>query len=773
MNQRITCVTLVQLGLFCMLSAGTTAQNAASYTLEEVIVTAQKRSQSLQDVPISVAVETAASIEKKGILDLSSLSNHTPNLFIEDGGATANIAMRGLGSPGIESIEPSVGTYIDSISLARPRGVTQNPFYDLDRIEVLRGPQGTLWGRNTIAGAINIVTAKPGEEFEGHASLEVGNFSSHALEAAVSGPLVPSLYGRLSIYNAERDGYLDNEGIGPDGGGLDSEAYRGQLLWKPSDTFDALLKYEHVNHAQLGHAIQIVGAGPTTIAGEPNIITPMLIAAGEDFETDTTQRVNGTGLFDFVSNNPRQSNSSDLAALTLNLALGEYTLTSTTGYIDYEAQRVMEFSGGPLNVIGLGGQEGDTVEFLSQELRLTSPKLGNFSFIGGLYYDDLEVVQTPLDEGGGAVIDAIANSTILIARNGDVEDVSSYSAYVEGTYEFSEQWIASAGIRVGEEDKKFTDFVGLEILGLDSGVFGAPPGQAVFTEDGGSFIFGQQAVQDLERDDSYLTWSAKLQYFTNDDVMFYVTAATGFKSGGFNNGGNTLILEDKVVSEEESLSIEGGAKMTVADGRGRINIAVFRTEFDDLQVSRTDTTGVLVTTNAAEATTQGVELDASWRLAENWTIGGSYAYLDAEYDDFPNAPCGPFLQEADPVGCMDGQDLGGERLQRAPENSGSLYVEYVREIAKGWEFTSYLGWSFRDETFTVISNEFESDSLSLLDARFELRNADAGWVVAVKGKNLTDEDSLILRQDNALLQGAQFGAIVVPRTYALQVKKLF
>jgi len=738
--------------------------------LEEVVVTAQKREQNLQNVPISVAVETAASLRKRGITELAGLAVRTPNLFIEDGGATSNIAMRGLGSPGIESIEPSVGIYIDNISLARPRGVTQNPFYDMERIEVLRGPQGTLWGRNTIAGAINMLTARPTEEFEAHVSTDLGNFGSHQVEAAVSGPIADTLSGRFSLYNAERDGYLDNKGIGPDGGGIDSEAYRGQLQWQPTEAFRANLKYEHINHAVLGHTLQLVGAGPDPfLPGTPNSTTAALIAAGEDFKVDRTQTVNGTGDFGFVSNNPRQSNSTDLGSLVLSWDIGDYTLTAQTGYADWEAQRVMEFSGAPINVIGLRGQTGDTGEFWSQELRLQSPRDGAFHYVVGLYYDELEMVQTPWDEGGGAIIDVPSAGIGLLARNGDVEEVESYSAYFEGTYNITEQWIATAGVRVGKENKDFTDFVGLELV--FGGDFDNPSG--VYTEDGGTIFFGQQTIQELNRDDDYMTWSAKLQYQMNDDMMFYVTAATGYKSGGFNNAGNTLVIEDKVVEEEDSISFEAGAKMDIADGRGRLNIAIFHTTFNDLQVARSDTTGVIVTTNAAEAVTKGIELEAVWRLTEQFTVGGNVAFLNAEYEDFPNAPCGPFKRAADPAACTAGQDLGGETLMRAPDTSGTLYLEYVQSLSGGWEMLGYAGWSFRDESTTVISNEFGADSLSLFDARLSFENVDSGWMVALKGNNLNDDRGLILTQDNDLLQGAQFGAITMPRTYAVQVKKSF
>ncbi len=738
--------------------------------LDEIIVTAQRREQSLQNVPISVAVETAATLEKKGIAELAGLAVRTPNLFIEDGGATANIAMRGLGSPGIESIEPSVGLYIDSISFARPRGVTQNPFYDMERIEVLRGPQGTLWGRNTIAGAINVVTARPTEELSGYVSGEVGNFDAYQIEGVVSGPLVDTLSGRLSVYTANRDGYLHNVGIAPDGGGIDSQAYRVQLQWQPNDCFRANLKWEQIDHSTEGHTIQLVGRGPRPfLPGVPNLLNKLYRAAGEDYDIDRTQRVNGTGDFSFVADDPRQQNLTDLGSLVFAWDLSGYTLTAQTGYADWEAQRVMEFSGGALDIIGLRGEEGDTGEFWSQELRVQSPTDRTFHWVAGIYYDDLKMVQTPWDDGGGAIINVPASGIGLLARNGDVEKVESYSGYFEGTFNFNEQWIATAGLRLGKEKKDFEDFVGLELV--FGGDYDSPSG--VYIEDGGTTFFGQQTIQPLNRDDEYLTWSAKLQYQMNDATMLYVTAATGYKSGGFNNAGNTLVIADKVVEEEDSIAFEAGAKMDLADGRGRLNIAVFHVTFDDLQVARSDTTGVIVTTNAAKAVTEGIELDGAWRLTDTLTVGSSLAWLNAEYEDFENAPCGPFQRAADPAGCLDGQDLSGETLQRAPDYSGTVYLEFTQGLGGGWDMDAYAGYTFRDKSTTVISNEFGAESMQLLDARVSFSHEDSGWMVALKGNNLTDERKLILRQDNDLLQGGQFGVINMPRTYALQVRKSF
>lgn len=770
-------------------STGTMAQQG-NLALEEVIVSAQRRDESLQTVPVSVAVETGAELEKKGIGDLKSLSAKVPGLFIEDGGATSNLAIRGLSSPGIESVEPSVGLYIDNISLARPRGITQNPFYDLARIEVLRGPQGTLWGRNTIAGAINIVTERPTEEFEAYVSAEAGNYSARKFEAAISGPLTDTLSGRLSVYNAERDGYLDNQLGGPDGGGYDSEAYRGQLRWRPVEPLEIHVKYEHVDHLQRGHSQQMVGAGPGQLGAE---IESRMRARGEDFKVDKKQYVEGTGLWaKFVNDNDAgQGNDSDLASLNIDYQFESgYQLTSQTGYIDYTTDRLMEFSGGPLNVIGLNNV-GDATEYRSQEFRVISPVENRVHFVTGVFADRLEVSQAGLKDGnfnngntseGYALVKSVdasttpATETLLLARNGDEEEVESWAVFGEVTIDFSEKWVGTLGARHGEEKKDFTDRVGLEILTPEGTPGNRQTGIILADGESGTELRfdGQQWVENLKRDDDFTTWSAKLQHFFTNDVMFYASTATGFKSGGFNNGSNTLVRSDKVFDSEDSLAFELGMKAAFLDNRVHFNVALFRVNFDDLQVSTTDAQGVIVTTNAAEATNQGVELDFKWRVAQDWTLGGAYAYLDTEYEQFDGAPCGPF--EADSGACdpATGKDMGGEALQRAPENSGSLYAEYFsRLLDTDWDLMGFLQYAYRDAVFTSIDNEFKSDVLKLVSARIGVVNDSAGWTVALHGENLLDERALIANESNALIGGAQFGVITTPRTYALQIKKTF
>ena len=252
--------------------------------LEEVIVTAQKRVQSAQDVPIAMTVETGDTLQKKGITTLEGLSYQTPSLYSQDGGRVSSLAIRGLGSPGLDTVESSVGIYIDGIYFGRSR-LTRNPLFDMERIEVLRGPQGTLYGRNTIAGAISMYTARPTNEFEARILAEGGNLDSYKFEGYLSGPLLEGLSGRFAALNSERGTYLDNE-IGPDGGGQDTEGYRGSLLWEPSDSLEVFAKYEHMNHENEGIFDQLISDPFGVWADYPGI----------DLKQDDNQQVSGTGL---------------------------------------------------------------------------------------------------------------------------------------------------------------------------------------------------------------------------------------------------------------------------------------------------------------------------------------------------------------------------------------------------------------------------------------------------------------------------------------------
>lgn len=833
--------------------AATGANSQDKLALEEIIVTAQKREQQIQDVPISMTVDTAALLQKKGIANLEGLSNQTPSLVIQDGGRVSSVAIRGLGSPGLDTVESSVGIYIDEIYFGRSR-LSRNPLFDMDRIEVLRGPQGTLYGRNTIAGAINMVTARPTEEFEGQVLAENGNIDSYKYEGYLSGPLSSTLSGRIAAMASHRGAYLENS-EGPDGGGQDTEAFRASLAWNPSEAFSVFGKYDHMNHRNNGIYDQLVADPFGVWANYPGI----------DLKKDDKQQVGGVGKQN-IADSVGGYFVSDVFALhaTWDMANG-YALKSITGYNEYDARSRDYITASPVDSLTINGLTERT-EYTSQELRLESPDDQPFRFIAGLFADSYEMRTLPRDGQyaalnlGGAVlpnfVNGISNSPALafldalfgpgtrakVGRgfaNGTQEsfrlftpsgspdgkesnleqDIETWSAYFEGTYEFNEQWQLTVGVRYTDETNKVKMAKGTYYVNGDGLPWGAFPTGAqiaatakaadptlnvptqllglIYSGTSATPIGGGLQVKDLplliaapggtpraedEISKDQVIPSAKLQYFMDDDSMLYLTVASGFKAGGFNSSNiNTYSRATDSFSSEEALAVEVGGKFTFLDGAAQVNVAVFRTEFDDLQVSTITPQGAATVINAAGAVTQGLELDGSWRVSESVTLGASYAYLDAYYDDSVPLTCGGYQKKireqagevfnaANPCTfLLDDQPSGDDSMQRAPENTFTLWGEYYAPVGGDWELQVYGSLNYRDESSTSLENYFYADSLTLLGGRIGLVNESSGWSVALYGNNLLDDDGLVLLQDNS--GGAVKGIITTPRTYGLQLVK--
>ncbi|MFK8018570.1 MAG: TonB-dependent receptor [Pseudomonadales bacterium] len=848
-HQLTVCASLFAL----MLSANNAT---AQLILEEVVVTAQKRAENAIDVPISMSIETGESLEKKGILDLQTLSINTPGLYLQDGGRTSQVAMRGLGSPGLDSVESSVGFYIDGVYFGRSR-LSRNPLFDMERIEVLRGPQGTLYGRNTIAGAINMLTSKPTEEFEGRILLEGGsNIDNHKVEAYVSGPIAGNLSGRLSVLNSRRGSYLTNLSDGPNGGGQDSEGYRGSLRWA-NDAVDVTLKYEHMNHANLGSYAQLSG-NPFNAAALQGI-------ANLDTQINDIQQVTGTGINN-LGDKVGGFFTSDSGSLNATWDISDsLRLTSVTGAYEYEAQSRDYITASPVDTLTIAGLT-DRYEYWSQEFRLESTGNGPFSFITGVSADNYKLTTLPragdravLNLGGAIVggfqqglaaspvIQAIfpglaqnvadqfaaglADGFTLItpggAPDGSVsnltQDISTWSVFAEGTWKLNEKWHITAGIRYTDEENESTfakgtfytngagdpwgtlpngaelaasavandpalagrePLLGLIYQGtLDSEV---APGLQV---SGLPFVVAAPGGTPIARPDNIqedsITPSLRIQYFASDDSMFYFSAVTGFKAAGFNSS-NILpfTVEGDTFQSEEALAFEIGGKFTLGGGAGTLTAAIFRTDFDDLQVGTITAQGASSVVNAASAITQGIELDTVWRLTEAVTVGASYSYLDAHYTDSIDLNCngyqtatrtaaGEVFGGANPP-CtyrLDAQFSGNNDLQRAPEHTASAFLQHDTSFGSGWNLQSYLGLNYRDEANTSIENILRSDSTFLVNARVALYNEPGDWSLAIYGNNLTDDDGLILRQDNS--GSAEKGIITTPRMWAVQFTKSF
>lgn len=829
-----------------------TAQNN-TLMLEEVTVTAQKRSESMNDVPISLSVETGESLEKKGITNLESLSNNTPSVYIQDGGRTSNVAIRGLGSPGLDTVESSVGLYIDGVYFGRSR-LSRNPLFDMERVEILRGPQGTLYGRNTIAGAINLISAKPTEDFEARILVEGGNLDSHKVEAFVSGPIAGGVSGRVAVLDSKRGGYLNNDADGPDGGGKDSDGYRASLRWEATDALDFGLKYEHMNHRNTGSYAQLSGnpfASPSLL-GIPNI----------DFEVDQNQQVSGQGI-NFLGNDVGGKFTTDSIALEGVLDFGDgYSFTSVTGWAKYDVESRDYITASPIDTLTIAGLT-ERVEYWSQEFRLASPTDRRFHFVAGAAIDNYDLMTLPEPNEvailalGGQILPGFASGIssnpaieglfpgrsqnvadgfvagaadgfTLLTPGGDgstsnlTQDIETSSIFVEGTFELTEKLHLIAGVRYTEEENTTTLAKGTFYVNASGQPWGSLPTGAeiaaiaiandplltgadaalldgIYSGTLASGIGGGLTVADLPLliaaeggtpvarpaplTEESVTPSIKLQYFATEDSMFYATVATGFKAGGFNSSNIQPFSDDDIFENEDSLTVELGGKLTLADGAANFNFAVFRTEFDDLQVGSITPQGGSVVLNAGSSVSQGLELDGTWRLTEAITVGGAYAYLDSKYTDSEKLVCTgverslriqageTFAASADCIMELDNLFGGEDSTQRAPKHSANIFAEYFVPLSNTLNLQTYVGVNYRDKAFTSIENFFESDAITLVNARIAFYHVPGNWSVALKGNNLLDDDGLVLNQDNS--GGAAKGIITTPRTYSLQVTKGF
>jgi len=777
--------------------AGSFAQ-AQQLVLEEVVVTAQKRVESLQDVPIAVSAVSGEKINDIGITGLEELTLYVPNVTINSGRATPNLFIRGVGSGTNAGFEQSVGMYIDGVYSGRGQLANVPLTMDLERVEILKGPQGILFGKNTIGGAINITTAKPTDQFEGYVdALYEPDHEEQIYNLVVSGPITDRLAGRLAVRYEGMEGWWDNETLKETGPDKDNWYGRGSLRWDPTDTLEVHLKYEHGDFDQ-GDLPSVVYR--SDFAGQENFAgtVPFPVISDSD---------KGAGDFEDT-----METETDVVALTVNWDLSFATLTSITAYstYDFERQQNSDQAATP----SLNRSLEEKYDQVSQEIRLVSPGGDTIDWIVGAYYQDGDLdigrLNNDLDFalsgplGSPALVATVPVTTPTIFD----QQTESWSLFIQGTWNINSRWRVAGGLRYDDETKKLDKQTFAQGLGARAGnlIVFANPATGALIEDLRSHNF-----RGLKREEDEPTWSANVQWDATDWAMVYASVGTGFKGGGYdemysNEGteirlGNVLTGEptgevipgvDASVLEYEDESVlayELGAKMSLFGGAGQLNLAFFRMEYDDLQVSSL-VGDVFKVGNAGEAVNQGFEADGRFLLGEGLILGGSIAYLDAEYDEFPTATC-TVPQETDPVnnpGCLrpDGsniapgesgfQDLEGETLVFAPEWSGNLFVEYFFPIGGNMEIRLGADVNYTDDFYSALDLDpaTKHDSYTKYNARIALAASDDKWSVALIGKNLTDEETNVWNNDVALTaSNSYFGVPERPRSIAVQARYRF
>lgn len=671
--------------------------------LSTITVTAQKREENLQDVPISMEVMSGEALERLQIADFQGLTQYVPNVSVQLTAGNNVIYVRGFGSPPSNfSFDQAVSMYIDGVYAGKARQ-TQGPFFDLERVEVLRGPQGALFGKNTAAGAVSIVSAGPTDTFEGRV---VGsyNFDLEGFEVSgyASGPITETVSARLALKRLDQDGYITNEGKGGQKEpAVEQTLARLTVLFDPAEDFDYTLKAEFGDNERKG-GMNV--SGPLVGGQNPSLTR---------FSTDYVVGREGTQA------------TSWLVSGTGNWGVGDHTLTAVTGYSwfrsdinNYFDQRAPDGTVVPNSVYNSYPEHFRQV---SQELRLLSPTDRRFEYIVGGYYDS---ARYGLKQFTGFTIAALNYEGLQ--RSDFSQFSTSFSLFGQGTYHFSDTVRAIGSIRYTETRKR-----------------------ASFD---GELLYGPFALRPLTAaegsiKEDQLDPSLTFQWDVTPDTMTYAVFGKGSKSGGF--VGNTFgTTNDTFTYEpEESQNIEVGLKSTLLDGALVFNGAIYETKFKDLQTSvYNPTLSTYITGNAASAKSTGVEASLSWFLNQNFNVRAGAAYQDAKYTDYPGAAClaSQPLTECNPAvpASVIANNIGGSPLPYVSDFSGNLQLNYNQEVGNGLIFDSILAISGRSGYFNSDnqSPDFgKQDAVTKVDLRLQVAPVDDQWFVALVGKNLTDE----------------------------------
>jgi len=719
--------------------------------IETVVVTAQKRAENVQEVPMSITAYSGDDLMKGGIDGMQDLGARVPSFSINPSNNLRNtsIYIRGIGSSGTNpGIEPSVGIFLDGVYLPNSASL-QSDLADIQSVEFLRGPQGTLYGRNTPVGAVNMTTREPTHEREGQITAGLGDYDLRYMKGYYGGSITDTLAGRFSFWGRSRAGYEKNLYDGRDVNDYDNWGGRARLTWTPSDDwkFNFIGYYGKIKQrGGVSDHIDATGPGgiatPGFLAAMNNLGRPFRNFDGKDHVVDA---------FDASHEEIVTWGASLQADWTLGSG---HTLTSITSHnafidtIDPMANAALPMQ------LGYLAQRLDT-RTTSQEFRLASPTGEFLDYLVGLYlYKQDSNYQTLVQIGAHA--NRLCPATFPAGcafRQGDAaytyfhQRTNSAAMYGKLTANFTEEWSVTGGLRFSYDDKK----------AYINHYISPGPKTPLFL-----MAFGPTMVGEVNRSENKLTWSANTQYKFTPDMMAFATVSTGFKSGGFN--ASRLPAGAPVEFEEEtSITYEAGIKSMWFDNRLLFNATIFHMELKDFQeaVLNPITNSGFIVGNAGDRRVRGIEMDFQARPIDQLLITGSAAYLNAKYLDYTTGSCYPGRA---PDGALPGTcsfngmtpfinprwKLGGSATWTQPIPSTTLEW-FVRGDV------TYTGAQFMNPTLDPRSRE---PSSTIWDARIGLQDESGSWGVTAWVKNLTDEDYYVARVPTPLgVAGSGGGAL--------------
>jgi len=787
-RQMISGISLIALSAVIALPGAAQEDDAPDKTarLNTVTVTAQAREQDLSDVPISVGVVDSKIIAEQNLQRLEDIQYSVPNFTLTETGISTTIFIRGIGSGINQGFEQSVGMYVDGVHYGRAQQ-TRTPFLDIERIEVLRGPQSILFGKNSIAGALSITTARPTDRFEGSvmASYEF-DANEVVSEGYISGPLNERLRGRLALRYRDSEGYETNLRTGNDNPQQEDTSFRGTLEADISDTLLARVKAEVSDFDVKGRNGEVfvsdpIAAGPFAGFTYGQVLVNVF---GQDSSALNEVRDGKRSASGEFSNNKLETYVFDV-----EWTPGEFELQTKTAYSTFRYDEYCDCDGTGADVFGAGLQEN--YEQFSQEVRLISPIYDRFDYLVGAYYQNSshDYADQIIVPANSVLVPAVnarspgAGSLIAgteAARSANV-DADVLSAFGQLNWSLSDKFALQLGGRLTKETKdgKRT------MLALTDGGDTLPAAQAaapvvyanlfgITSENlaalgptGAFFIssLGEASVSG-SRDETQFSPDVKLIWDLGADDLLYASWSKGFKSGGFDFRANNRSVYSSMADsfefeDEQAVNWELGGKFRFG-GTAELNAAAFFTQYEDLQVSIFDGILGFNVGNAGKAEVKGLELDGRWAATDNLTLSGSLALTDFEFTDYRNGQC-YFGQQADVD--YDGDtipelcDYTGKSNQLISDVQGTLTADYSRTVMQDYELQASANLFFTSDydASQTYDPDGRVDGYELVNLRLALSPQSRLWQLAVIGKNVFDETPL--QYTSAVpLSGSTFGA---------------
>jgi len=731
-------------------SIPTLAQDALA--LEEVIVTATRRDESLQDVAVSVSA-IDAELDQATVRRLDDLQTFSPNLYIRRSpgiASGASITIRGIGTQDSDkSLDPAIGVMMDGVFLGTSSGVLMQNF-DVQRIEVLRGPQGTLFGKNTTGGLINIIRGDVTMEWGGDFIVTLDEHGREDVKGVVNVPIVEDKLG-IKLFGAQikSDGFVYNTTLEEDVGGDDVQNYGFAAKWQATDNFDIKLHYEKTKDEsdQGAYVNQNTGTDNTCVFFASCV-------------TNTTDNENQN------SSNTRNfsDNEYDTTILTANYDFGNMVLTYIGAQRDMDEQNMQSFDASPADFLDMNYFNEWDQE--SHELRLTSNFDGPLNFVAGLYsfevdyeqYWDVYHLHWTYNAVLGFPLFPDVTAPTSAKTQGQRQQTDSAAAFISADWAINDRWTLTLGGRYTEEEKDFSG---------DDGSIGYNPAAGEPRPTGHSTW--EKVAKWTE-----FTPSGSLRFQVNDDLMLWASYSEGFKSGGFFGRQANFQDIDVTFDPEYVENIEIGFKSSLLGGRMTLNAAYFSNDYTDKQesvlVPRGPADVATIVRNAATEEISGVEVDLSWQITQNWFLRANYGYLDASYDNF--------IADIDGGATIEPTDNSYMRPRNTPENSFGISTTYTVPIGSA-SLQGVLAYRYRDSIEVDLVSQVPTKPVSPADtggigsmgsiddlsAQLSFMFSDNRYRVTVYGKNLTDERELFTQTIGGI---ATRGYWNDPRTYGVE-----